>query len=128
MSFPCPCHSHLTYQACCQPFHHNEKLPQTPLQLMRSRYAAYALNLPDYIIQTTHPQSPHFQSDIELWKKEISEFSTQCDFVGLTILSEENGLPFSYVTFTAHIERKGSDCSFTEKSLFVFEKDRWVFK
>ena len=53
MSRPCPCHSKLTYDTCCEPFHTGKKVAETPERLMRSRYCAYALAKVDYLIATT---------------------------------------------------------------------------
>lgn len=123
----CPCFSNLEYTHCCKPFHDGIEIPQKPIALMRSRYAAYALNMPSYIIKTTHFKSSHFLADIATWKSEIESFSKEFNFVGLTILSEEEGPPLSYVTFKAHLEQDGEDCSFNEKSGFIYENDKWFF-
>ena len=52
-----PCGSGWAYSACCGPWH--EGLLQgvhapTPQALMRSRYSAYVLRLPDYLLATWH--------------------------------------------------------------------------
>ncbi|MDN3505547.1 MAG: YchJ family metal-binding protein [Rhabdochlamydiaceae bacterium] len=101
----CLCYSEKLYEQCCEPFHNHFKNPATPLQLMRSRYSAYALNLSQYIIETTHPKSVHYQSDIVTWKSELESFSQEHEFVGLQIESEEAGFPIAYVTFIAKIKR-----------------------
>eukprot|EP00884_Botryococcus_braunii_P016129 jgi/Botrbrau1/319/Bobra.0022s0281.2 len=57
----CPCCSGRKYEGCCQPLHKLERVPQTPEELMRSRFAAYALggNLAvSYISGTTLAGSP----------------------------------------------------------------------
>ena len=54
----CPCHSGLRYKACCAPFHDGAHEAPTPEALMRSRYAAFALGLGEYLVRTlpsTHP-------------------------------------------------------------------------
>lgn len=48
---PCPCCSGQSYEHCCQPLIHGKRAA-TPLQLMRSRYSAYALENFDYIEAT----------------------------------------------------------------------------
>jgi len=58
MKAPCLCCSGKEYAACCQPLHEGA-LPADALALMRSRYNAYALQLPRYILQTTHPDNPY---------------------------------------------------------------------
>ena len=50
----CPCGSDLNYNQCCAPFHQGKR-PPTALQLMRSRFTAYALDKTDYLISTTWP-------------------------------------------------------------------------
>lgn len=48
----CYCGSSLSYAQCCQPYHLNLQIPQTPEALMRSRYSAYASANIDYIQAT----------------------------------------------------------------------------
>src|SRR5258708_2213400 len=116
-SMKCPCSSDLPYEQCCKPFHEG-KAPSTALELMRSRYAAYALDLPDYIIKTTHPKCQAFMLDFTKWKKSIREFSRNTIFEKLTICDYDLQEEVSHVTFTAHLKQFGKDASFTEKSRF----------
>jgi SEC-C motif-containing protein len=53
---PCPCGSP-AYDACCGLLHRGEAQAETPEQLMRSRYSAYALGLTDYVWRTWHPRT-----------------------------------------------------------------------
>lgn len=53
MKNPCPCFSGKAYNDCCQPLHAGQPAPDAE-RLMRSRYSAYALKLPAYILQTWH--------------------------------------------------------------------------
>jgi len=48
----CPCNPETTYKECCAIFIVGKSHPQTPEQLMRSRYTAYALANIDYIERT----------------------------------------------------------------------------
>jgi SEC-C motif-containing protein len=48
----CPCKSEKEYAQCCEPFIAENQLPDTPEQLMRSRYTAYTQANIDYIIAT----------------------------------------------------------------------------
>ncbi|MDX1560486.1 MAG: YchJ family metal-binding protein, partial [Marinobacter sp.] len=52
----CPCGSGKPYLECCRPFHQGDPAP-SPEALMRSRYAAFVLNLPDYLQTTWHQSS-----------------------------------------------------------------------
>ncbi|MCP4475976.1 MAG: hypothetical protein GY821_15710, partial [Gammaproteobacteria bacterium] len=49
---PCPCRSGQLYRQCCEPLIRGQQHAKTPLQLMRSRYIAYALENMDYIEAT----------------------------------------------------------------------------
>src|ERR1035437_5496761 len=50
----CPCGSTVAYHACCGRFIERGEVPQTALELMRSRYSAYALREMEYLQQTWH--------------------------------------------------------------------------
>jgi SEC-C motif-containing protein len=49
----CPCGAGRTYAACCEPLHNGQPAPSAEA-LMRSRYSAFALDLPDYIQRSWH--------------------------------------------------------------------------
>jgi hypothetical protein len=40
----CPCGSDKVYRRCCGPFHKKEKLPSSPIDVLRSRYSAFAVS------------------------------------------------------------------------------------
>ena len=52
--FLCPCCSGEKYSLCCKKYHDGE-IAKTPTLLMKSRFSAYALSLPKYIMETTSP-------------------------------------------------------------------------
>jgi len=60
----CPCSSGLPYAECCGPLHSGEAAA-TALDLMRSRFSAYALALPDYLLSTWHPQTAPATVDLD---------------------------------------------------------------
>lgn len=122
----CKCCSQKPYDECCKPFH-DGSLPENALQLMRSRYSAYALCLANYIMHTTHPFSPLFQHDIVNWTKEITKFSQNSTFENLEILKFQDGDKIAYVTFTAFISKGGKDNTFTEKSRFEKLGNKWYY-
>jgi len=123
----CPCHSQKPYQECCKRYH--EGIPaENALLLMRSRYAAYALGLAEYIMHTTHPKNPVFNPQFELWKKEILTFSRSTAFTGLKILEFIDGPQIAFVTFTASLKEGNKDLSFTEKSEFEKIGNQWFYK
>lgn len=123
----CPCCSGLEYQQCCQQYHQGT-IPKTPLALMRSRYSAYAKDLPQYIMETTHPDNPNFKVDKNSWAQEIMQFSRNTQFNKLEIVESQEGTTEGFVTFTAHLAKNGQDASFTEKSRFHKIGDRWLYR
>lgn len=123
----CPCCSSKSYADCCKKFHDGATC-ENALQLMRSRYSAYALKKSSYIIKTTHPKSSHFQKDIKKWEKEILSFCNNTVFQKLDILEFIDGDEKAYVTFRAHLSQNKKDVSFTEKSLFEKILDVWFYK
>ena len=67
----CYCCSGRVFENCCQPFISGAAKPSTAEELMRSRYAAYAMVEVDYILRTTHPSTRRFHEPqaIEQWAK-----------------------------------------------------------
>ena len=53
----CPCGSSLPYDACCGPLHRGARQASTAVELMRSRYSAYAVGHLDYVFRTWHPRT-----------------------------------------------------------------------
>lgn len=123
----CPCCSGEKYDTCCKPFHQGQ-LPATALQLMRSRYSAYALKLADYIIATTHPDNREYKENIEAWKASIMEFSENSQFEKLEILGWKDGEKFATVSFVVSLTQQGHKVIFTEKSLFEKVEGKWLYK
>lgn len=122
----CPCQSGKLYRECCRLFHEGQ-LPATALELMRSRYAAYALCKPDYIIQTTHPANAQFSLDTVKWSEQIRDFCLNTEFRGLKIIDFQESPQTATVTFRAHLMQNGKDGSFTEKSYFEKVGERWLY-
>ncbi|MEZ4316138.1 MAG: YchJ family metal-binding protein [Myxococcota bacterium] len=117
----CPCHSGLTYGKCCREAHRNGA--SGPEALMRSRYAAYALEKVSYIMET----SAEPERDPDTWRAEIQRFCEHTAFLGLEILEVEPGDEVAYVTFRARLQQVGHDASFTERSRFV-RRHRWLYE
>jgi SEC-C motif-containing protein len=122
----CPCGSSVKYKRCCQRFH-NGLAAASALELMKSRYSAYAVGVADYIINTTHPDCPEYDKDRARWVENIGRFSRGTDFEGLTILAFEDGTTHASVTFRAQLRQGSADASFAEKSEFVALAGRWLY-
>jgi len=110
---PCPCGSGKKYKKCCQ-IYHKGKIAKTALELMKSRYSAFAVGEIDYIIKTST-----FQKDFD----DLKSFSQNCDFKKLEILDYSENT----VTFKATIICNGEDNSFSEKSFFIQKNGRWYY-
>ena len=94
---------------------------------MRSRYCAFALKIPQYIIKTTHKENQDYKLDTLQWKNEIINFCETCRFEKLEILEFINGDIESYVTFKVTITCDNNDASFMEKSKFLKVDNMWLY-
>ena len=106
---PCPCGSGLAYDACCGPLHRGSRQAETALELMRSRYAAYAVGDADYVFRTWHPRTRPAELSLEggpAW-------------VGLTV----EGYGEDWVEFTARYEGG----RLHERSRFARRAGRWLY-
>jgi len=122
----CPCKSGQKYKKCCKTFHDGE-FPKTALLLMKSRFSAYAIGLSDYIIETTYKTHENFKNPS--WKTDTDYFSSNTKFLNLKILDVKNGFEESFVTFKATLlSNANNDISFTEKSRFLKEDNRWFYE
>lgn len=123
----CLCHSGKEERECCERFHQGKEFPKTALELMRSRYSAYALGLVDYIIETTHPDYGAYERDKKKWKDAIVLFSKNTKFQALEIVEVNEGELQAFVTFKADLRQLGKDASFTERSRFFKANGRWLY-
>lgn len=123
----CPCGSGGPYSHCCQIFHQKRAFPRKAVELMRSRYTAYALGLFTYIMDTTHRENSQYKEDKLSWGQEILAFSHSTSFEGLQILQEQEGIRESFVTFRVELKQGGKPAGFTERSRFLKAGDQWFY-
>jgi SEC-C motif-containing protein len=95
---------------------------------MRSRYSAYALHKPEYIIRTTHPDNPHYKGNHDQWSREILDFCQNTEFSKLYILEVSKEGDLSYVTFNAHLIQNHQEKQLIEKSSFVKVGKQWLYR
>ncbi|MNK47403.1 hypothetical protein D3C87_662130 [compost metagenome] len=114
----CACCSGKSYAECCQPFHANAIVAQTPEQLMRSRYCAYALHLIDYLWDTTHPSKRHLYS-----KNEIGKWAKDNHWVGLEVVNAKKDV----VEFKAFYQHGLKEYTHHERSVFKKEAGKWYY-
>lgn len=124
---PCPCGSGIGYPNCCGRFIDEGELPGTPAEFMCSRYTAYAVGEVDYVIGTTDSEGSAWHPDEAAWREDIREFGRRCDFLGVSVLSEEVDGDVATVRFRAQLRRGREDASFEETSRFVRRDGRWLY-
>jgi len=57
----CACNSNETYENCCQRVHENGITRETtPEMIVRARFTSYKENKPEFIVESTHEDSPDF--------------------------------------------------------------------
>jgi len=123
----CPCGSTKKYKKCCKTFHDKIIFPKTALELMKSRYSAYATSNAKYIIETTHKDNPDFTDNIKEWENDILIFCNNTKFIGLEILEFIDDENESFVKFKANMIQQGNDVSFVEKSRFLRVDEKWFY-
>jgi len=125
MSRPCPCTSKLPYDRCCQAFVEGRKLPPTAVQLMRSRFTAYALGKVDYLVETTAAPKR-----AELDHEDLKSYCASISCVGLKIVATEKGGAGDeegVVKFHASLSSGGKRHLHIERSTFIREEGAWRY-
>ena len=130
----------LFYQDCCQPYHdgllNNEAdkidgaKPDSAERLMRSRYSAFVLIKPEYIVKTTLPAQQNLL-DIQA----IESWAKKTDWAGLEIITHtpKLGKRHGQVEFKAYFNTSNELQAHHELSAFVKVTDkanndaRWYF-
>lgn len=125
-NLPCACQSGAKYKRCCRPAHRGMAI-EAPETLMRARFTAFAHGLAAFVMDTTHPSGPSFESDRGGWERSILEFSAGTEFAGLAILAASDDGDEGSVTFRATLLQGTRDVSFTEQSRFVRVEGRWLY-
>ncbi len=116
----CPCGSGDTYADCCRPLHIGERDADTALALMRSRFSAFALGDPDYLLASWHPSTRPKRLDLDsdvVWRR-------------LQIVDTEAGAQddsSGVVEFRAQYVRHGKRHILHERSRFTRERGRWLY-
>ena len=117
----CPCGSGTSYALCCHRLHSGSARAETPEELMRSRYTAYALEDWDHIFRTWHPRT---RPD-DLGAAAADERLT---WTGLAI--EGSGLDddtHGWVAFRASYRAPSGDGVLAEHSRFEVRAGQWLY-
>ena len=113
----CPCGSGQLVKNCCGKYINYSQYPDTPEQLMRSRYTAYVLKNEEYLLnswhESTRPDSLELENDTSQWKK-------------LKVISASDNKVQFVAYFVTIINAKEHLFSLYEESLFIKE-DHWFY-
>ncbi len=118
----CPCGSNQTYSICCGKFHKGKLHAPTAEALMRSRYSAYVLDIPQYIYRT-------WDKDTRPTLQSLRESNTET-FISLEILSSTGGGlndTKGTVEFIATFKVDNKSFKHHENSSFRQVNNRWVY-
>ena len=116
----CPCGTGLPYPECCGPLHEGTTTAATAERLMRSRYSAFAVGDPAYLLATWHPST----------RPRTLSLDDDVRWTGLDVLTATGGSMFEAdgtVEFRAHSVRGGRAGAQHENSRFVREDGRWFY-
>mmetsp|Transcript_17323 Transcript_17323/g.70291 ORF Transcript_17323/g.70291 Transcript_17323/m.70291 type:complete len:207 (-) Transcript_17323:979-1599(-) len=90
----CKCGSERPYEDCCRPIHLGRRRSETPGDLLKARFSAYAYKLPEYILRSTSVESTDWVSRKDKrkwneWKEEVQQFCDNTEPLKLEILNEK---------------------------------------
>lgn len=130
--FACPCRereeSDLNYNECCGVWHASaltNHFPETPEQLMRSRYTAYALAQRNdaqgqamlrYLLATWHGATTPGEMEI-----------SPTPWVGLDLIDAQTADDAGIVEFVAWFKENGKATRMHERSRFIRQGERWLY-
>ncbi|TGV07197.1 hypothetical protein E4695_10465 [Alcaligenaceae bacterium 429] len=118
---PCPCGTGKRYEQCCGRWHQGSEYLQAPdaEHLMRSRYSAFVLQLPDYLLATWHPSTRPSELDLD------DKFTK---WIALSIHhARQHDDTHAEVSFTARYKQNGKALRLQEVSQFLKEQGRWFY-
>jgi SEC-C motif-containing protein len=118
---PCPCGSSRSYALCCGARHDGSEPAQTPEAVMRARYAAYVLEMRDYLMQSWHPDSRPPSLD---WAPGVT-------WLRLEVIESSEVLPDATrgtVRFVATYRMNGRAVTHREQSRFEKVNGAWLYR
>jgi SEC-C motif-containing protein len=124
----CPCGSERAYTQCCQPIIMATTPANSPEQLMRSRYTAYATKQAEYIY-LTYAHSSQNENSVD----DIAQWAAQTTWLKLIIHSASDhkkdlaNNDHAQVDFSAFYQLQGKIWQMREKSNFIIEDGVWRY-
>lgn len=114
----CPCGSGQAFDGCCHRFLSAQEMPQTPLELMRSRYTAYTRQDNRYLKHTWYPNA---------MPEGALAIDPSIKWVRLQIVRHEEKGDDGVVEFIAHYKVNGRARKMHETSRFLREGGKWYY-
>ncbi|KTD67884.1 putative SEC-C motif domain protein [Legionella steelei] len=119
----CPCGSQNTYELCCGLFLDKKQLPETPEQLMRSRYTAYTMGKIDYIKNTMKGKALVGFNELE-----AAQWASSVTWINLEVInSSMSGPDKGFVEFAARFSEQNKVQMIHELSEFHKEHGQWFY-
>ncbi|STY29594.1 putative SEC-C motif domain protein [Legionella wadsworthii] len=119
----CPCGSQNTYELCCGLYLDKKQLPETPEQLMRSRYTAYTMGKIDYIKNTMKGKALIGFNELE-----AKQWAQTVRWIHLKVIDSSMPHPEKgFVEFAARFSDQSKIQTIHEISEFQKENDRWFY-
>lgn len=124
----CPCRSGKNFDDCCGAILSGVRKAATAVELMRARYAAYAVGNVKFLYESSGPE---LQAEFD--EKTSREWSKNATWGGLDILSTDRGGvkdEEGYVEFIAHYsttQGQGRDSNHHEVAYFKKLNGEWRF-
>ena len=119
----CICQSGKLFDKCCDRFLSQGKFAKTPQQLMRSRYAAYALGgHGEYLLGTWALEQRQGLDAVSLSMREF-------EWLGLEIVTFSQQSDRGYVEFIAtYMDHSGKPAAHHERSTFIRNQGKWFYE
>lgn len=119
----CPCGSVQNYEQCCGLYLDAHQAPETPEQLMRSRYTAFSLSNIHYIGQTMKGKALEGFDE-----QQVKQSITHCIWIGLEVVQAYQESPDKgFVEFKARFLERNQVKTIHELSEFHRMNNRWFY-
>lgn len=121
----CCCMSGKAFDLCCGPYLEGKKSPESPEELMRSRYTAFSRGQAAYLWNTLDPENRRVDD-----REALARTIATTRWLGLCVISAkvlETDFNIGFVEFAAFYEQGGLEGQLHELSRFSLKENRWYY-
>jgi SEC-C motif-containing protein len=120
----CFCHSGLPFEQCCEPYLQGLSSPDTPEQLMRSRYSAYVTSNYQYVLDTYTVNQRK-----SLILEDLQQGGNEAQWLRLDVLNAHTHKDdlSGQVEFVAYYQVNDTKYKLHERSTFYRENNLWRY-